>query len=453
MLRDGDDLERRIEKLGRINAALIERLDHYDKTRGSAWSLFQAALALEKEVAARNRDLERALADLSQKNHELAAARLAAEEANRSKTRFMRAASHDLLQPLSAARLFLSNLAMMELGIDQTDLVKRLGNAFESVEELIRAVLDISRLDSQRIEFNRKAVSLDALFDRLRVEFEAPAAARGLRLRFVRSSLAVDSDPVFLRRIAQNLVSNAIKYTEAGGLLIGARRRGGQAWLEVHDTGIGIAAEDRDQIFAEFHRLGQDGSGEPGMGLGLSIVKRACAKLGHPIELDSEPGRGSVFRIGLEIVARNASVRKTGARHHPDRNRLRGLQALIVEDNAAMRHGYAVTLRNNWGMRTHVVDGTAGARAAVTELGLQPDLILADYHLRGSDTGLRTITVLRDLSGAEIPAVVVTAHRNAAMVRSCARHGIRVLEKPIQPEDLRHALLRLVEERTEGGIP
>ena len=448
MLRDGDDLERRIEKLGRINAALIERLDHYDKTRGSAWSLFQAALALEKEVAARNRDLEQALADLSQKNHELAAARMAAEEANRSKTRFLRAASHDLLQPLSAARLFLSTLATMELGEDQSDLVKRLGNAFESVEELIRAVLDISRLDSQRIEFNRKPVSLNALFDRLRDEFDAPAAARGLRLRFVRSSLAVDSDPVFLRRIAQNLVSNAIKYTETGGVLVGARRRGGRAWLEVHDTGIGIPAEDRDQIFAEFHRLEQDRRGEPGMGLGLSIVKRACAKLGHPITLDSEPGSGSVFRIGLEIVARNAPARRSGVRPRPDRDRLRGVKALIVEDNAAMRHGYSVILRDSWGMQTQAVEGTAGAKAALAQTGGLPDLILADYHLGGSDTGLRTITSLRELSGTEIPAIVVTAHRNAAMVRSCARHGIRVLEKPIRPDELRDALLRLVGDRT-----
>lgn len=448
MLRDGDDLERRIEKLGRINAALIERLDHYDNTRGSAWSLFQAALALEKEVAARNRDLERALADLSQKNHELAAARLAAEEANQSKTRFLRAASHDLLQPLSAARLFLSNLASMELGTDQTELVIRLGNAFESVEELISAVLDISRLDSPRIEFNRKPVSLYDLFERLRDEFEAPAAKRGLKLRFVRTSLAVDSDPVFLRRIAQNLVSNAIKYTESGGVLVGARRRGGQAWLEVHDSGIGIPDADRDQIFAEFHRLQQDGRGEPGMGLGLSIVRRACFKLDHPIALDSQPGRGSVFRIGLKIVGSTQSRRKTSERPQGDCSRLRGLHALIVEDDAAMRHGYASTLRNSWGMRTQVVDGTAAARATFALPGQMPDVILADYHLAGNDTGLRTITALRELSGTEIPAIVVTAQRNAAIVLNCARSGIRVLEKPIRPGELRDALLRLVGQRT-----
>jgi signal transduction histidine kinase len=448
MLRAEDDIERRLEKLGRINAALIERLDRYDSTRGSAWSLFQAAMALEKEVAARTRDLERALTDLSQKNVELAAARVAAEEANRSKTRFLRAASHDLVQPLSAARLFLSTLATMELGAVQADLVKRLGNAFESVDELMHAVLDISRLDSQRIEFNRKAVALNTLFDRLRDEFEAPAAARGLRLRFVQTSLAVDSDPIFLRRIAQNLVSNAIKYTERGGVLVGARRRGARAWLEVHDTGIGIPADDRNHVFDEFHRLEQDGRGEPGMGLGLSIVKRACAKLEHPIALESEPGRGTVFRIGLRVVASAPTVRRARKVPVPDRDKLRGRSVLIVEDNASMRDGYRLVLNDGWGMHTLTVESTAAACEALAQSGATPDLILADYHLGRNDTGLRTIKAVREICGEELPAIVVTAHRNAGMARSCARLGVRVMEKPMRPEELRDALLQLMAERS-----
>jgi signal transduction histidine kinase/CheY-like chemotaxis protein len=448
MLREGDNLDRRIEKLGRINAALIERLDRYDSTRGSAWSLFQAALVLEKEVVARTRDLERALADLSQKNVELAAARKAAEEANRSKTRFLRAASHDLLQPLSAARLFLSTLATMELGSDQADLVKRLGNAFESVDELMHAVLDISRLDSQRIEFNRKPVVLNALFERLRDEFEPQAAARGLALRFAHTSLVVDSDPIFLRRIAQNLLSNAIKYTEKGGVLVGARRRGARAWLEVRDTGIGIPAADRNHIFDEFHRLEQDGRGEPGMGLGLSIVKRACAKLDHPISLQSTPGQGSVFRIGLDVVTSEKPICQAGLPPLADREKLRGRTALIVEDNSNMRHAYALVLRDSWGMETLVVEGSAAAREAVARLGRAPDLILADYHLGSDDNGLRTIKSVREASGEDVPAVVVTAHRNAGMARSCARLGIRLLEKPVKPEDLQEALLHLIAERS-----
>lgn len=447
MLREGDDPQRRIAKLTRINAALIERLDRFDNTRGSAWSMFQAAMALEKEVAARTHDLERAMADLSQKNAELATARMAAEDANRSKTRFLRAASHDLLQPLSAARLFLSTLASMEMGVDQADVVKRLGNAFESVEELMHAVLDISRLDSQRIEFNRVPVPLGKLFQRLRDEFQPQAAARNLDLRFVPTSLSVDSDPTFLRRIAQNLVSNAIKYTENGKVLVGARRQGARVWLEVHDTGIGIAAADRNRVFDEFQRLGQEGRGEPGMGLGLSIVKRACAKLDHPITLESEPGRGTVLRVGLRIVGTVLPAALPEIPRKVERDKLRDRIVLIVENNAEMRHGYELILRNSWGMETISVADTAAAGRAVALRGRVPDVIVADYHLGGDDTGIRTIKALRETTGEDLPAVMVTAHRNAGLARSCARLGIRVLEKPVRPEVLQAALLRLIPER------
>lgn len=448
MLRDNDNLERRNEKLGRINAALIERLDRYDNTRGSAWSLFQAAMVLEKEVVARTRDLEKAMADLSQNNIELAAARMAAEEANRSKTRFLRAASHDLLQPLSAARLFLSTLATMELGGVQADLVKRLGSAFESVDELMHAVLDISRLDSQRIEFQRKPVHLSALFERLIDEFQPLAAVRGLDLRFVATSLVVDSDPTFLRRIAQNLLSNAIKYTEKGGVLVGARRRGKRAWLEVRDTGIGIPHAEHDHIFAEFHRLEQDNRGELGMGLGLSIVKRACAKLNHPILMESQVGRGTCFRIGLPVVDTVLPVCRSKQSPKAADDQLRGRSALVIEDNASMRHGYAVVLRDTWGMQTMCVEGTKAARDTVLLSGTVPDLIVADYHLGGDDTGLHSIKAVRQASGEDIPAVIVTAHRNAGMARSCMRLGIRLLEKPIRPEELKDTLLQLIIERT-----
>ncbi|MFD2844141.1 sensor histidine kinase [Paracoccus cavernae] len=166
----------------------------------------------------------------------------------------------------------------------------------------MHAVLDISRLDSQRIEFHRKPVYLGDLFRRLAIEYAPMAEVKGLALTFVPTSAVVDSDPVFLRRIAQNLVSNAIKYTESGRVLVGIRRQGDQVWLEIHDTGIGIPPADRSRIFDEFQRVGREGVA-PGMGLGLSIVRRACAKLGHPITVDSEQGRGTVFRVGLPIVA------------------------------------------------------------------------------------------------------------------------------------------------------
>ena len=435
MLRDDDGPERRVEKLARINQVLIDRIDRLEESRGSAWSMFQAAVALEQEVMARTRDLERALADLSQRNRELAVARASAEEANRSKTRFLRAAGHDLLQPLSAARLFLSMLTDTPLDEQQRELTDRLSGAFESVEQLMHAVLDISRLDSQRIEFHRQPVPLGDLFRKLAIEYAPLAEAKGLRLSFVPTDAVVESDPVFLRRIAQNLVSNAIKYTNRGGVVVGARRRGPLAWLCVYDTGVGIPAVDRNRIFDEFQRLGNDAR-TPGMGLGLSIVRRACAKLDHPIRLDSEAMRGTVFRVGLPLV-------QQGDRAGPDKPAratlpLRGRVALVVENDQGMQRGYEMILRDRLGMVARVTGGTAEALATMGDD--PPDVILADYNLENGDTGVQAIAALRQSAGQPIPAVMITAHRDPQIARSCAAMQVHLMEKPVRPSELAEML-------------
>lgn len=435
MLRDEDGPERRIAKLRRINQVLIDRIDRLEESRGSAWSMFQAAVALEQEVMARTRDLERALADLSQKNRELAVARALAEEANRSKTRFLRAASHDLLQPLSAARLFLSMLADTPMDALQAELTGRLSGAFESVEELMHAVLDISRLDSQRIEFHRQPVPLGDLFRRLAVEFAPLAEPKGLRLSFVPTDAVVESDPVFLRRIAQNLVSNAIKYTHRGGVVVGARKRDGQCWLCVYDTGVGIPAVDRNRIFDEFQRLSHDAA-TPGMGLGLSIVRRACVKLGHPIRLESEAMRGTVFRVGLPLVDRGQAG--TAARPEGAVLPLRGRVALVVENDPGMRRGYEMVLHDRLGMVARLTGGTAEALATMGDD--PPDLILADYNLENGDTGVQAIATLREAAGQPIPAVMITAHRDPQVARSCAAMGVHLMEKPVRPAELAETL-------------
>lgn len=435
MLRDDDDPARRIEKLQRIAQVLMDRIDRLEESRGSAWSMFQAAMALEQEVMARTRDLERALADLSQRNRELAVARASAEEANRSKTRFLRAASHDLLQPLSAARLFLSALTDTPMNEYQQELTGRLSDAFESVEQLMHAVLDISRLDSQRIEFHRQPVALGELFRKLSVEYAPMAEAKGLRLSFVPTDVLVDSDPVFLRRIAQNLVSNAIKYTHRGGVVIGARRREGLCWLCVYDTGVGIPAVDRNRIFDEFQRLGNDAR-TPGMGLGLSIVRRACAKLGHPLRFDSEAMRGTVFRVGLPIVQQP----EAGAAPPPEAAALplRGRLALVVENDPDMRRGYEMILRDRLGMVARITAGTAEALATMGDD--PPDVILADYNLENGDTGVAAIMTLRQAAGHPIPAVMVTAHRDPQIARACAAMGVPLMEKPVRPDELAEVL-------------
>ncbi|WCR10846.1 hybrid sensor histidine kinase/response regulator [Paracoccus stylophorae] len=440
MLRDDDPPERRIEKLRRINDVLIGRIDRLEESRGSAWSMFQAAVALEQEVLTRTRQLEKALADLSQRNRELAVARASAEEANRSKTRFLRAASHDLLQPLSAARLFLSALSDTGMDDHQQELAGRLSGAFESVEELMHAVLDISRLDSQRIEFHRQPVPLGDLFRRLAAEYAPLAEARGLRLRFVPTAAVVESDPVFLRRIAQNLVSNAIKYTQRGGVVVGVRRQGPICWLCVHDSGVGIPAVDRNRIFDEFQRLGND-SGAPGMGLGLSIVRRACNKLGHPISMTSEAMRGTLFRVGLPAVTDGAGAARADAPGAAVRS-LRGRVALVVENDAGMRRGYELVLTDRLGMVARATGGTAEAVAAMGEE--PPDVILADYHLEQGDTGVHAIQTLRARAGRPVPAVMVTAHRDPDIARACATLGVSLMEKPVRPDELAEILGRIL---------
>ena len=441
MLRDDDSPQRKIDKLLRINAVLIERIDRLEETRGPAWSTFQAAVALEQEVLARTRQLEKAMADLSQRNRELAVARASAEEANRSKTRFLRAASHDLLQPLSAARLFLSALADTPLEPDQQELTERLSAAFESVEQLMHAVLDISRLDSQRIEFHRQPVAMHELFRRLATEFAPLAEAKGLRLTFVPTDALVESDPVFLRRIAQNLVSNAIKYTQRGGVLVGIRRRGPVGWLHVLDTGLGIPAVDRNRIFDEFQRLGNGGAA-PGMGLGLSIVRRACNKLGHPIRLDSEAMRGTLFRVGLPLVGPGNDPQPCTKPADKAMLALRGRVALVVENDADMRRGYEMILRDRLGMALRLSASTDEALATMGDE--PPDVILADYSLEYGDTGLIAIESLRQRVGQDVPALMVTAHSDPAIRRDCARLGVPVLAKPVQPSELAEILGHLL---------
>jgi signal transduction histidine kinase len=439
MLRDSDSPERRIEKLDRITKVLIDRIDRLEESRGSAWSMFQAAVALEKEVLVRTRELEKAMADLSQRNRELAVARAAAEEANRSKTRFLRAASHDLLQPLSAARLFLAALGDTPMDEVQQELTTRLSGAFESVEELMHAVLDISRLDSQRIEFHHQPVALNDLFQRLAGEYAPLASAKGLRLRFVPTKAVVESDPLFLRRIAQNLISNAIKYTGRGGVIVGARLRGKTCWLSVYDSGPGIPAIDQNRIFEEFQRLGSDNA-VPGMGLGLSIVKRACTKLGHPISLISEPMRGTLFRVGLPLIDAQAATRpEQPVRIMPS---LRGKVALVIENDRAVGRGYEMILQDRLGIIARVAGGTAEALA---EMGDEPPhLIIADYNLEGGDNGVEAIKALRAAAAHAVPAVMITARHDPEVARACASMGVHLMEKPVRAAELTEMLARLL---------
>ena len=446
---------RQIDKLKKINAALIRRIDQLDQTRSSTYALSQAAAMLEKEVMARNRDLERTLAQLSAANQELAMAREAADEANRAKSRFLRAASHDLLQPMSAAKLFLSHLGETARDPLQQDLIGRISDNFDSAEELIHTLLEIAQLDSRQLEINLGPVSLGRLFQRLSTDLQAQAEARGLDLRFVPSSRVVLSDPAYLRRIALNLVSNALKYTDEGRVIVGARlaasdeEEGESVWLEVHDTGPGIAPEDRERVFNEFERLSR--TDRPGTGLGLSIVKRACLQLGHELELRSAVGRGSLFRVRLPLLpeacvpqpaaraqAAAASTRETLAQTFA------GRVAMVVENDLSMRQAF-VFLLESWGVKAFQGPSAAAAIADIRRLGLRPDVIVSDYRLDGPETGAMASQAIRAAFKSEIPALLVSGETLEAIRAEAPELKADFLSKPAAEGELRARLRHLLE--------
>ncbi|MEZ5797688.1 MAG: ATP-binding protein [Paracoccaceae bacterium] len=445
MLREDEDAERSIAKLVRINQALMQRLERIEETRGSSYALTRAAAILEREVVARNNDLEAALSDLAKINAELARAREIADEANRAKSRFLRAASHDLLQPLSAAKLFLSHLTeLSERSSDtmQSALVSHLTATFESAEELIRALSDIARFDSQNFRMNPAPLAISRLFRRLIIDMQPLATSRGIDLRFVSSSVTVESDPVYLRQIAQNLIGNALKYTTRKKVLVGIRHDADAVWLEVLDAGPGIAGKDQERIFMEFERLSRQD--QPGAGLGLSIVRRACQQLGHALELRSELGKGSRFRVRLARTDAQPLGPAKAANQRTAPVDFNGRRVLVVENDPVMRQAYGFLL-GGWGMQVQSVDSVGAAREAIARV--VPDLLLTDYRLDGDETGLQTINALTEDLGRALPALIVSAESAQAIRAEAGNVAVAILEKPVAEADLRSALQAALTQR------
>ncbi|MFO7856843.1 MAG: ATP-binding protein [Paracoccaceae bacterium] len=342
----------------------------------------------------------------------LIAARDAAETANREKTRFLAAAGHDLLQPLNAARLFLAALRETELDPGQARIAERLGGAFGSVDALLGALLDISRLEAGAARPEVRSFPLSRLFDPLRDEFGALAEQKGLRFRIAPSAAEVRSDPGLLRRALQNLAANAVRYTRTGTVLIGARRRGSDVAIEIRDTGPGIPRELQRAVFEAFRRLhpedpdpqARPDGDVPGMGLGLAIVERACGLLGHPLEVESAPGRGSCFRV-LVPRATPGVAGEVGPPSAIDFD----LGEMIVL--LAMPEGGARTalLRRleAWGACPVAAADLAGAVEAVADLGAAPEMILAAPDLEDA-SGLETIRTLRGYFGRSAAALLAT---------------------------------------------
>ncbi|WP_099558684.1 NahK/ErcS family hybrid sensor histidine kinase/response regulator [Hartmannibacter diazotrophicus] len=437
-------LIRRINKLEKINAALMDRVERSMDVHGNAYSLFQTAINLELQVKTRTEELTNVLHRLEATNEQLRAAKEEAEQANFYKTRFLAAASHDLLQPLSAAKLSTSALMDMQETAEGTTIAGQVDRALTSIEELLKTLLDISKLDAGVMQPDVKTVALGDVFASLASDFTTIAAQKGLKFKVRPTKAHVRTDPLLLRRILQNLISNAVRYTRSGGVILGARtRRDGVVDIQVSDTGIGIPEAEHQSVFEEFRRGEGIGRAEPtGLGLGLAIVRRMSAALGHEIGFASKVDKGTTFRLTLPLVEIDP---ETLAR--PERPRLATMglnetRVLVVDNDEAIIAASSALL-TRWSCNVVTAQSPDEAVAQMRASGT-PDVILADFHLDNGRTGLDVISVLRQLAGRTIPAVVITADHTQDVADAVRAADAELLNKPVRPAELRALLAHML---------
>lgn len=380
---------------------------------------------------------------VTERTLELRQARDAAEAANRSKDKYLAAASHDLLQPLNAARLLISTLRERSLPGAEHTLVERAHQALEGAEDLLTDLLDISKLDQQAIKPEIHVYRLDEVLLPLASEFESVAQAKGLGFKHYIPAYGLHGDFLLLTRILRNFLSNACRYTDQGRVLLGARRRGDQLRIEVWDTGRGIAADQMQSIFLEFNQLGVQRAAErSGVGLGLAIVDRIAAMLDYRVLVRSQPGRGSVFSVDVPLADMPLpQVCEAPVLSVPG-DPLPGRRLLVLDNELSILHSMSALL-GQWGCE--VLTATDEAEASLVLAGSPPELILADYHLDQGMTGWQAVQKLRARFGYSIPAVMITADRSDQCRRELQGAGVPVLNKPVKAGKLRSVLSHLLD--------
>lgn len=401
--------------------------------REAEQALTEANEGLEQRVSERTQEL-------SQLNVALTEAKGTAETANQSKTRFLAAVSHDLMQPLNAARLFSAALSHQDDGLssEAQKLVQHLDSSLRSAEDLISDLLDISRLENGKINPDRKSFAVNELFDILGAEFKALAQEQGLTFRVRGSHMRIDSDIKLLRRILQNFLTNAFRYAK-GPVLLGVRRRGGKLCLEVWDRGPGIPEDKQQVIFEEFKRLDSHQTrAEKGLGLGLAIADGLCRVLGHTLRVRSWPGRGSMFSVTVpyartQTIPATAAVELNGKLQN-------GAQVLCIDNEDSILIGMN-SLLSRWGCQVWTARNREECEALLSD-GVRPQLALVDYHLDHGDTGTELMAWLRTRLGEPVPGVVISADGRPEMIAQVHAAGLDYLAKPVKPAALRALLSR-----------
>ena len=364
-----------------------------------------------------------------------------AESANLVKTKFLAAASHDLRQPLHALGLFVDVLDARIKFPEVRRIVDKIKLSTSSLNGLLTAILDISKLDAEVIKPDIKDFQLTILLQQLAQEFRPQAIQEGLTLRVHGCASRVRSDPIMLARILRNLLTNAIRYTEAGGVLIGCRRRQGHVRIEVYDTGEGIPSEQCHQIFEEFYQVNNpERDRNKGLGLGLAIVKRLVDLLGHRIQVRSCLHKGSRFAVTVPT----AKIKHQEAKASPhQRERFDGAFIVVIDDEATIREGMGELL-HSWDCRALLADSVEHALQQLTDAGEEPVLIIADYRLREGKTGVEAIRQIDASLGAKTPAIIVTGDIDPQRLREAQASGYQLLHKPVSTTALRDLMSDLL---------
>lgn len=363
----------------------------------------------------------------------------AAERANSSKTKFLAAASHDLRQPLHAMSLLLDVLAERGRDSEQSDIVDKIKRSSLSLESLLTSLLDISKLDAGVIKVDVNVFRIQSMFDVLQPEFRVLAEEKGLKIHFVNTSLSISSDRQIIERIIRNLISNAIRYTEQGNILIGCRRKKKSVVLSVYDTGIGIDKKHAEIIFEEFHQLeNHSRDRSKGLGLGLSIVKRLVEILDIDLKLRSEPAKGSVFSIECQRSLENKNNKSSNGFSYMQAN-LAGKTIIVIEDEKPIRDALNILL-SGWGCRVYELESISEINEKLT-LNNKPDMIVADYRLRFSETGVDVIHALHQyFKDTNIPAVIITGDTAPERLIEVEQSGFYIMHKPVAGGKLRAVL-------------
>tara|TARA_R100001129_G_scaffold175765_3_gene149033 strand:+ start:35 stop:1759 length:1725 start_codon:yes stop_codon:yes gene_type:complete len=406
--------------------------------RRTEQALKETNIYLEQRVKERTQELQVI-------NEQMLKAKSVAEQANQSKTRFLASASHDLLQPLNAARLFTSALAGKARDPEMTELVDHIDSSLGAAEEIISTLLDISKLDAGALEPDIGVFPVNEIMRHLATDFSAIAKDQGLDLHVVPSSAWVRSDSKLLRRVIQNFLSNAIRYTPSGKILLGCRRLKGYIRIEVWDTGPGIPEDQLTHIFEEFRRF-QQGRDKKGLGLGLAIVDRICGMLNHPVNVQSVQGLGSVFSITVPVAPAEHRDQNTTKSAPASRrvSSLGGLHVVCIDNDPAILHGMSALL-DNWHCDVTTAESLEDARDKLN--GTKPDIILADYQLDDNRNGLDAMDSLRDEISNDIPGILITGYMAPDVREDAISRGYQILYKPVKPAALRALVNKLLKQK------